>query len=387
MKNIFDNYKVFGLFEILIFVIIYYLIYYKNIYKLNEKYPRYLSIFTLLFAFILILNFYFVKQRENLYKNSDNKPSLLKFTMKIVKTLSMLLIFFVSIFIIIYLFRNIPTIGNIFTFILNIFIFIGFISILYYYVRPYINDYLNNTNNKFIKLISSVVLFIPCIILNLEIYLKQQIKITKPFVWYILLVEIALIVLRIILPKILKSLLHHDGKHLLEDPIYLNYEKVLGTYNDLFIDNSNKDDKFDYNYAISAWINVNPQPPNTSVAYTKYTPLLHFGNKPMIEYNALENKIRITSLNKRSDIVTIYESSNIEFQKWNHFVINYSGGTLDVFINGKLVASQPEIVPYMKYDTIISGSNNGLHGGIKKVVYYNESLTLNKILSIYKYTN
>ena len=45
-------------------------------------------------------------------------------------------------------------------------------------------------------------------------------------------------------------------------------------------------------------------------------------------------------------------------QIWNHFVINYDGGNTDVFMNNKLVGTKAGIVPYMKYDTVITMSKS-----------------------------
>ena len=65
----------------------------------------------------------------------------------------------------------------------------------------------------------------------------------------------------------------------------------------------------------------------------------------------------------KNDLVEIYKTKDIAYQKWNNFVINYDGGNMDVFLNGKLVASRPNIAPYMTYENITSGSNDGIEGG------------------------
>ena len=70
-------------------------------------------------------------------------------------------------------------------------------------------------------------------------------------------------------------------------------------------------------------------------------------------------------------------------QKWNHILINYNGGILDVFYNGKLVKSAKNIVPYMELDAMTIGSANGINGAICNVVYYNNVLDSNSILALY----
>jgi hypothetical protein len=79
-----------------------------------------------------------------------------------------------------------------------------------------------------------------------------------------------------------------------------------------------------------------------------------------------------------------YETDNFQLQKWNNIVVNYNGGTLDVFINSKLVSTEPNVVPIMSYDEITVGENDGLSGGVCNVVYFPKPLKLSKINSLYK---
>jgi hypothetical protein len=81
---------------------------------------------------------------------------------------------------------------------------------------------------------------------------------------------------------------------------------------------------------------------------------------------------------------TLYETSDIKHQKWNNIVVNYDGGIMDVFINGALVSSTPEIAPYMTYENVIVGQTNGIQGGICNVMYYKHILSSGKINMAYK---
>ena len=78
----------------------------------------------------------------------------------------------------------------------------------------------------------------------------------------------------------------------------------------------------------------------------------------------------------------IYQSDNILTQRWNNIIINYNGSTLDIFINNELVASQSNIVPYMYYDNVVTGSTSNFSGKICNVIYFNETLSKNTITFI-----
>ena len=85
---------------------------------------------------------------------------------------------------------------------------------------------------------------------------------------------------------------------MLNNPVYLDKEHTLGTFESLHSDNNKKDDndakpQFKYHYAISAWFNINPQPSSTRISYSKYTNILNYGDKPRIQFHSVKNTFRI----------------------------------------------------------------------------------------------
>ena len=148
--------------------------------------------------------------------------------------------------------------------------------------------------------------------------------------------------------------------------------------------------RFSYTYALSGWFYINPQPPSTSIAYNTYTNILNYGKKINVEFNGKLNSLRIMAAkqaNKGSEknmSTEVYKTSDIMYQKWNNIVINYDDGTVDVFYNGVLVASASGIMPFMSFDDINVGANNGIMGGICNVNYYKNTLSEKTIRTNYK---
>jgi hypothetical protein len=81
---------------------------------------------------------------------------------------------------------------------------------------------------------------------------------------------------------------------------------------------------------------------------------------------------------------TIFETYDLPMQKWNNILINYDGGTLDLYINNVLVASEGGVIPYLSQDKITMGQKNGLSGGICNVVYFPQALSVLKMSLFYE---
>ena len=127
-----------------------------------------------------------------------------------------------------------------------------------------------------------------------------------------------------------------------------------------------KRSKYDHNYAMSFWYYINPMNENTSRTYTSDALMINFANRPRIEYNHSENKLKVIMRsgpfndiaigdNQDKFTKTVIELKNIPLQKWNHLVINYTSGTLDIFMDGELVESREGIKPLLQEGAIVTG--------------------------------
>ena len=65
-------------------------------------------------------------------------------------------------------------------------------------------------------------------------------------------------------------------------------------------------------------------------------------------------------MNQKEDKI-LFETDRIKLQKWNNITLNFVKGTLDIFINGELVNTSKSVIPYMQYDNLVTGQNDGIH--------------------------
>jgi len=84
-----------------------------------------------------------------------------------------------------------------------------------------------------------------------------------------------------------------------------------------------------------------------------------------------------------SIMVTIYTMPNFPLQRWNHFVYNYDGSNIDIFINNKLVTSVTNKFPLIEHGNIVAGASMGVIGNLTNVVAFSNHLTKDVITGIY----
>ena len=274
------------------------------------------------------------------------------------------------------------------------------------------------------KLIVNTILYIPCILVSLldglmNLLAKPGIPGESP-TKYLGLLGLTLLGYAIYLftPYFASKFAKQGGKQLVNKPTYLNKEQYFGSYQSLnniklpdasgnYYQNLNGGSGFyNYNYAISFWFYLDSTNPEKDIEHKTYTPILSYGGKPCVQYNPNNNVLMVTmppdkdvggatdaSTNSISKFtkydengnIIIYTKPDVLLQKWNNMIINYNGGTLDIFYNGQLVKSAPNVVPYMSQDYLVVGSNKGLNGGICNVVYFNTAIDAKQIYYLYNF--
>ncbi len=237
----------------------------------------------------------------------------------------------------------------------------------------------DSSSFKLTRLIKNIIMFIPCFLGYVIMKLLIELRDAPKEAYMLLILEAVIIAIYVFIVPIknyIYQLSIRNGTELLREPISLGRKETIGTYEQLNNKSSN-DLNYRYQYAISAWFYLNPNNTND-----EFVSIINYGKKPSVEYNQYNNKLRIKMLDGKVNEKLIYQSDNILTQRWNNIIINYNGSTLDIFINNELVASQSNIVPYMYYDNVVTGSTSNFSGKICNVVYFNETLSKNTITFI-----
>ena len=374
---------VYRLFILLPLLLIWIYMYYRNPYKVLNKFPRASIIYNILFLFSIGALFIFKNEEYPTSTSKGIDPTLL--LNKLFLSLGLLFFILGIILIIVWSFTNVKLLQSALKNTLLVLIVFSALGIGYILIKK--KYFTSKDNPKELSLVEKIVFYIPCLLIDAADYIKEQNKITTPTVWILFFAEIIFISIYYLLPIIFNYLSSRGSTLLLKDPVFLNNRHTLGNFEDFHKKHnySKKDGKypFKYEYAISGWFYLNPQPPNTSTAYSKYTPLFNYANKPIIEYNGSENKIRVRTDVGKNKLKTAYLSKEVDYQKWTNFVINYDGADIDVFIDGNLLGTLSNVSPVMKYDSVEAGVFNGIHGGICNIKYHNKNLSKSKIKNSY----
>lgn len=304
--------------------------------------------------------------------------------------ISGLLIFWIS-----YNIESLSGSSGIVSFVLNLLLVAVILGLIYKTINVNLPAG-NSKKNAFFNLLGSIIFYIPCLLSGGFDWLGKLVvgeyNAANAGSFMMLILAIVLFLSYFKGPTLFNYVSTQGGNQLVNMPVYTDTQYNLGGYQDL-----TGSDEFDYQYAISCWIFIDAAGPNMNVNYNKYTSLLNFGNKPNVLYNGEKHSLMITMQQKNLQNVTknkltdfddegnriIYVNNNMLLQKWNNLIINYNGGTLDIFLNGELVKSSVEVIPYYTYENLTIGEKNGIKGGICNVVYFRQALTSQNIYYLY----
>ncbi len=283
---------------------------------------------------------------------------------------------------------------------------------------------------KLLKLLWSFIIYIPCLFLGLITSMQGTVGDTTRPMWIIVAIELILVAILIGGP-FLVNYIGASASQIVSAPVSLKqkHDTNLDTQSpSIFIfHNTGKDrtpedaaancpveEKKRYNYAISGWFFLN----NNVTTKNEDLEIFNFGDVPTMTYNASKNEFKLkckvldmATGRSKEGIAEIYNSrknynqltnantedkqtklkilnedtkldADIPLQKWNYFVINYDGKTMDLFLNNNLIFKSEFIMPDIQMKMITVGDttdNKGLNGSICNFSFHKKPLTKEQI--------
>jgi hypothetical protein len=282
---------------------------------------------------------------------------------------------------------------------------------------------------KLLKLLWACIIYIPCLFLDFLQGSQSAVGDTTRPIWIIVAIELLLIAILFGGPYLL-NYIGASASQIVAAPVSLKqlYDTNLTTqspkifiYHNTGVNRTPEDkaancpveEKMRYQYSISGWffLNNNVTTKNTDLE------IFNFGNVPRMTYNPSKNELKLicdvittnnetnklqsveiynsrtnynatstTSGTKRTKIQILTENeeldADIPLQRWNYFVVNYDGKTMDFFLNNKLIFKSDFIMPNIQLSPITVGStsdNRGLNGSICNFAFHKYPLTKEQI--------
>jgi hypothetical protein len=301
---------------------------------------------------------------------------------------------------ILHVYNNVPMIANTVLFVINIAILIGIFTMIVKFIGAEAPGYISGPPT-WSSLLFKMLIYLPCLCLNFVDSIKTELKLAQTTGWtyvIILIIEIILIALLFILPKAFDAVINHNGEVIVDSVLPLNVSNTLQASSSDSNNNSTSaltpslvdsviNNEPIYNYGLSAWFYIHPQPLNTNSSYTKSTvgvSILNFSGSPTISYNPVDasgNAINaiVVSVTGSTPITTI---PSIPLQRWNHLFINFNNGIMDVFLNNKLEKTTSNIFPNVMTNLTV-GKDKGIYGQACNVMYFRNPLGSDAISWIY----
>jgi hypothetical protein len=287
---------------------------------------------------------------------------------------------------------------------------------------------------KLLKFLWSCIIYIPCLFLDLLKVSQNVVGDTTSTIWIIVGIELILLAILFGGPYLL-NYIGASASQIVATPVQLKdkYDTDLTTqskeifiYHNTGIDRTKEDkaancppeEKKRYHYAISGWFLLN----NNVTTKTEDLEIFNFGDVPKMTYNPSKNELKILCntlsmtndnlpkdapdviYNSRTNYNTMVRSDNfndrltktktemaldeeildadIPLQRWNYFVINYDGKTMDFFLNNKLITKSDFIMPNIELKPITVGDKEkgaGLNGSICNFAFHKYPLTKEQI--------
>lgn len=280
--------------------------------------------------------------------------------------------------IVVMLIFKVPMFGSLFSFVCNVLLFLGGASILYGLIMNSIPT-LDPDKPTWLALIINSIFYLPCLI---HTTIGTTVDGSAANTLIILIIfEILLLYLKYV-PDKLTSLVSNASSSmstsvkLQSSPVYISKATDITDLKAMYGETGSA---LSYHFALSCDFWINPQPVNTAPAYSKFANIITLDGRPSVQYNSKLGKLRVSFSNENDAMAPLFETDRVPLQSWNNIVINYDGGTADIYLNGNLVSSVENVTPYLTRASLTIGENKGIAGAVKNVIYYKDNPSIQQI--------
>jgi hypothetical protein len=304
--------------------------------------------------------------------------------------------------------------GSTATLIVNIF---TILTVVYFAYKFFANT-TQFQKSPYYKLVVNTIFYIPCLFYEIIAWLFSKLGIQLPSLDQLIsgvkgtnignkndLIMLAVIVFIniayfFILPYSVNKIAKQGGNVLQLEPISLSQETPLGNYLKLngFEEKlrpvAEVNQKHNYRYAISFWVFLDS---NQGTNIDKYYTLMNYEEVPHVKWcpknsellitvrsptNIVGNDIKFPEGRDTEGNTILYRQKQFKTQRWNNIILNFDGGTFDIFINGDLIKTKKQVAPEVTYGQLICGSPM-LKGLICNIIYFDFTLTMTKVHYLY----
>jgi hypothetical protein len=217
--------------EFIQYIIFLVLLYIYNPFDIKTKYPVFTQILVLIVSFTYVILFFFISKKVKEAEDVDLiSPTENTIIYQFLSTIVFFVLFMLAIKGVLWLFANTRLI-NIFNHGMTLFIIFGALGIIHLFTKKYINKAKNAPGKSFLNLLVKMVMYVPCLMVDFVEAIKYEFNLTTKPVWILTAVETGLIGLWFLVPFLFDKIMRLNGLKLLDDPVNLNIETVIGNFN------------------------------------------------------------------------------------------------------------------------------------------------------------
>lgn len=249
------------------------------------------------------------------------------------------------------------------------------------------------------------IFYIPCMVSDFFKTILTELRMTNKEVYVLYLIEAVIFFMLFYFHPLMKTIVSSGGKEILYDPIFLNQEVPLASYEELLSFDNEVD-----SHSLSFWVYMN-HAANSNEVYAQGGHVISLGEG----YFTLKYKNNIKTAPDLVDVLRDYTGSDkqkekvkelqdgnefvgdtfdfsfgndafeekLPTQRWNNIVINRTINNIDVFINGKFITSIVPTTRSLNSGDRITIGQEGLSGAICNIKYYKEPQSKTQIAANY----